>query len=467
MRAIPLKMFQTAVDHMKEYESGKYRRFGIYGNSKGAGMALLAASVVPDISLVIAASTFGHIMQGSDKEDRKFGRGSARKSRDEEPEDEVEEEEAPRRPARRGREEPPARPARRSAKAEEPDEDAEDEAEDPPRRGRTARSEPPARSTRTRRAEPEDYCRKNGLMGLSDKQLRAYPNAWRSWPRNYDGNYGDGSDLPLWNGLARSLNTIAVRVGDLVGASNIFNFVYNTLQLNTLDPTNDVGLAQMVMGSQTKGVTPMALAAAFQIFYDGEYTTPHLYTRVLDREGNIYLENNATSYQALTPDTAYVMNRLLKNVLFSSVGTASGRYPNSNGMEAFGKTGTASDEKDLWFVGGTPYYVTAVWWGYDAPYDMTKTLSKQQAKTRTCVMAWKAYMEQVQANLPYKAFPTSAGVVERRYCTQSGLLAGAGCPSTAVGYYRADDLPDTCTYSHAAPQAAAPAAARIWPWSRA
>ena len=284
----------------------------------------------------------------------------------------------------------------------------------------------------------EDYCRKNGLMGLSDKQLRAYPNAWRSWPRNYGGNYGDGSDLPLWNGLARSLNTIAVRVGDLVGASNIFNFVYNTLQLNTLDPTNDVGLAQMVMGSQTKGVTPMALAAAFQIFYDGEYTTPHLYTRVLDRDGNIYLENNATSYQALTPDTAYVMNRLLKNVLFSSVGTA-------------------SDEKDLWFVGGTPYYVTAVWWGYDAPYDMTKTLSKQQAKTRTCVMAWKALMEQAQADLPYKAFPASAGVVERRYCTQSGLLAGAGCPSTAVGYYRADDLPDTCTYSHAAPQAAAPA----------
>ena len=304
----------------------------------------------------------------------------------------------------------------------------------------------------------EDYCRKNGLMGLSDKQLRAYPNAWRSWPRNYGGNYGDNSDVPLWNGLARSLNTIAVRVGDLVGASNIFNFVYNTLQLNTLDPVNDVGLAQMVMGSQTHGVTPTALAAAFQIFYDGQYTTPHLYTRVLDRDGNIYLENNSTSYQALTPDTAYVMNRLLKNVLYSSVGTAGGRYPNSNGMEAFGKTGTASDEKDLWFVGGTPYYVTAVWWGYDAPYDMTKTLGKQQAKTRTCVMAWKALMEQVQANLPYKAFPTSAGVVERRYCTQSGLLAGGSCPSTAVGYYRADDLPGTCNYSHAAaPAAAAPA----------
>ena len=192
----------------------------------------------------------------------------------------------------------------------------------------------------------------------------------------------------------------------------------------------------------------MALAAAFQIFYDGEYTTPHLYTRVLDRDGNIYMESNDTSYQALTPQTAYVMNRLLKNVLFSSVGTASGRYPNSNGMEAFGKTGTASDEKDLWFVGGTPYYVTAVWWGYDAPYDMTQTLGKQQAKTRTCVMAWKALMEQVQADLPYKAFPAADGVVERSYCTQSGLLASGSCPSTAVGYYRADDLPDVCNYSH-------------------
>lgn len=297
----------------------------------------------------------------------------------------------------------------------------------------------------------EDYCRRNGLMGMSDKQLKAYPNAWRSWPKNYGNNYGDNTDVPLWNGLARSLNTIAIRVGDLVGANNIFQFAYNTLQLDTLDPTNDVGLAQMVMGSQTRGVTPMALAAAFHIFYDGQYTTPHLYTRVLDRDGNIYLEDNSTSYQALTPQTAYVMNRLLKNVLYSNVGTAGGRYPNSNGMESFGKTGTASDERDLWFVGGTPYYVTAVWWGYDAPYDMTKTLSKSQAKTRTCVAAWKAFMEQAQADLPYKAFPKSDGVVERSYCTQSGLLASGSCPSTAVGFYRADDLPDVCNYAHSAP----------------
>lgn len=297
----------------------------------------------------------------------------------------------------------------------------------------------------------EDYCRRNGLSGLSDAALKAYPNAWRSWPQNYGGNYGDNTDVPLWNGLARSLNTIAIRVGDMVGPSTIFNFLYNTLQLDTLDPVNDVGLAPMVMGSQTHGVTPTAMAAAFQIFYEGRYTTPHLYTQVLDRDGNIYMESNATSYQALTPQTATVMNRLLKNVLYSSVGTAGGRYPRAGGMESFGKTGTASDERDLWFVGGTPYYVTAVWWGYDSPYDMTRTLTKDQAKTKTCVLAWKELMERIQGELPYKEFPMAEGVVQRSYCTQSGLLATGSCPSTAVGYYKADDLPISCDYNHSAP----------------
>ena len=64
MRAIPLEQFQSACDEMKKLG---YKRIGIYGNSKGAGMALLAASVVPDICLVIAASSFGHIMQGTGK----------------------------------------------------------------------------------------------------------------------------------------------------------------------------------------------------------------------------------------------------------------------------------------------------------------------------------------------------------------------------------------------------------------
>lgn len=68
MRAIPLEMFENAVERLKKYNNGQFKRFGIYGNSKGAGIALLAASQVPDLSLCIAASPFGHIMQGTGKE---------------------------------------------------------------------------------------------------------------------------------------------------------------------------------------------------------------------------------------------------------------------------------------------------------------------------------------------------------------------------------------------------------------
>jgi penicillin-binding protein 1A len=89
-----------------------------------------------------------------------------------------------------------------------------------------------------------------------------------------------------------------------------------------------------------------------------------------------------------------------------------------------------------------------VWWGYDSPYDMTETLTKDQAKTRTCVLAWKELMERIQGDLEYKEFPIADGVVQRSYCTASGLLATSACPSTATGYYKSDDLPATCDYSH-------------------
>ena len=76
---------------------------------------------------------------------------------------------------------------------------------------------------------------------------------------------------------------------------------------------------------------------------------------------------------------------------------------------------------------------------------MTLTLGSQ-AKTRTCVEAWKALMNTVQEGYEAREFPVAEGVVQRSYCTQSGLLAGPGCPSRATGYYKADDLPATCNY---------------------
>lgn len=212
----------------------------------------------------------------------------------------------------------------------------------------------------------DDYCRRNGLSGLSDEALRAYPNAWRSWPKNYGGNYGDNTDVPLWNGLARSLNTIAARVGDLVGANTIFNFLYNTLQLDTLDPVNDVGLAPWSWAARPTASRPWTWRRRSRSSTTASTPPPPLHPRA--GPGRQHLSGKQR-HQLPGPDpqTASIMNQLLQNVLYSSVGTAGGRYPTAGNMRSFGKTGTATDERDLWFVGGTPYYVTAVWWGYDSP----------------------------------------------------------------------------------------------------
>ena len=281
----------------------------------------------------------------------------------------------------------------------------------------------------------DEYCRAHGLSGLSDEALKAYPAAWRDWPRNYGNSYSY-QDVPLYVGLYKSLNTIAARVGETVGHDKIYNFAKNTLNMSTLVP-EDNSLASMILGSQSYGVTTLDLAAAYQIFYDGTYNTPRFYTEVYDSDGNLYLEADMSEYQALTPETARIMNRLLRNVL--TVGTAAGKTPTGGNMEAIGKTGTASDWKDFSFVGLTPYYVTATWWGYDDPAKM-----KSLGSTKNCSSAWKALMDDVQKDMNSKKFPTADGVVSAAFCQETGLLANPGCPSKGTGYYKRDDLPGHC-----------------------
>ena len=113
----------------------------------------------------------------------------------------------------------------------------------------------------------------------------------------------------------------------------------------------------------------------------------------------------------------------------------------SGKMEAAAKTGTTSDNKDFTFVGLTPYYVTSMWWGYDTPYDMY-SMGIKNAKDIQKV--WKRYMETVQEGLEYKAFPTSEDVRTAAFCTESGELAGANCPSRQTGYYTSDNMPGHC-----------------------
>lgn len=253
-----------------------------------------------------------------------------------------------------------------------------------------------------------EYCRRAGLsLDPYNPNTLAVEAAWRDWPDNYSGP-GTGSEVTIKYALANSLNTVAVWVGSYVGVDNMYSFVKDTLGLKYIT-NDDADLAPLVLGSQSLGLTSVELAGAYTMFNDGSYTTPHYYTRVETYDGTVVLDtaNNLTTIQAIDPETATIMNRLLANVL--TEGTAKGMKP-AGEMDAVAKTGTTTDFRDFTFVGLTPYYVTAVWWGFDKPYSFDNFNVHSGKPTQ---QLWKDLMQEVQADLPYKEFYYDDNVIYR------------------------------------------------------
>lgn len=267
-------------------------------------------------------------------------------------------------------------------------------------------------------------------------EAQARSDIWRDWPTNYGGAGGQGNLMLVYDALRQSYNTVAVRVGSMVGVDFLYNFVHDTLDCTYIDPELDQDLGPLVLGSQSRGMAVVQLAGAYGMFYDGTFTTPHYYTEITDYKGNEVLDNTKyiNTIQAIDPSTAYIMNRMMMNVLKSG-GTASGMAPNSEGIEAAAKTGTTSDYKDYTFAGMTPYYVTALWWGFDRPTDM----SALGAKTGSAIQkVWKNLMEDLQADKEPAEFPMPDNVITRQFDSTTGSIVSSG---GLTGYYTEDNLP--------------------------
>lgn len=278
-----------------------------------------------------------------------------------------------------------------------------------------------------------------GKMSPYSEAAQSRSDVWRAWPTNYGGVGGQGNPMLVYDALQQSYNTVAVWVGDMVGVDYLYNFVHDTLECSYISAENDMDLGPLVLGSQSSGLTVVQLAGAYTMFNTGTFTTPHYYTEITDYQGNMILDNNKyiNTTQAISADTAYIMNRMMWNVLHSSKGTAYGKAPDGE-MDSVAKTGTTSNYKDYTFAGLTPYYVTAIWWGCDRPTDMN-TLGKAGRNASPIQYAWKALMEDLQADLPVKEFAKGENVVEKHFDTSTGAIISSG---GSVGYYTEDNLPD-------------------------
>ncbi len=267
---------------------------------------------------------------------------------------------------------------------------------------------------------------------IEDKPLKKVDGDW--WPTNEGGGYSSKS-VTIQYGLSKSLNTVSARTLDKIGVDYSFDFISQRFHISTLDEVKDCDYAPMATGSLTSGATVLDMTAAYATFGNGGvYYAPYCYYKIEDSQGNVLIETDpsSTKEQALSESTGWLMNKLLQTVMTSGTGSS---YKIS-GVECFGKTGTTTASKDRWFIGGTPEYVAAVWYGYDTPKEIKYRLSPNPSGT-----IWNVVMNNIYdaKGIQVSEFPEYDGIVRKAYDPSNGLLASYS--SGVYGWYDVNNLP--------------------------
>ena len=259
-------------------------------------------------------------------------------------------------------------------------------------------------------------------------------NGWT--PKNWYSAYW--GHVSVQYALERSINTIPVYLVNKLKPQTSYDFLTQRLGITTLTE-HDKDLSPLGMGGTNGGITTIESAAAYQVFGNGGlYHKPTLYYAVYDQHNDVVLSNeNVESSVAISEDTATVMNKLLQGVVYGANGTGKGAAGYIKNMKIYAKTGTSNNSNDLWFVGGSPYYVASCWCGYDTQ----QTISD----SAIALKMWGAVMSKVHNGLEAKEFDESSYAVDRYYCTETGMLATDACTSKSIGWYKKSDVPEACT----------------------
>jgi len=252
-----------------------------------------------------------------------------------------------------------------------------------------------------------------------------------NWYRSYWGN------ITVQYALERSVNTIPVYLVNKMTGQTSYDFLTQKLGVKNLT-AEDVNLSPLGMGGTNGGLTTLESAAAFQIFGNGgHYYEPSFYTKVTDQDGKVILTKQTEPKMAISEDTATIMNHLLQTVVYGANGTGKSAASFIPQMKIYAKTGTSNNANDLWFVGGSPYYVASCWCGYKTPTAVSDSSIARRM--------WGAVMSKVHSGLKAKTFTDSDYAVDKYYCTSTGNLATAACPSKAIGWYKKSNVPGSCT----------------------
>ncbi len=290
-------------------------------------------------------------------------------------------------------------------------------------------------------------------LSTVERDEKYYYPGTKTQVHNWNGESYKGN-VTLRQAIYDSMNVIAVKtlekVTPKVAYDYLLNLGFTTLVDNRVGTDgkvySDIQLP-MALGGLTDGVTNVELTAAYaSIANGGVYTEPILYTKILDHDGNVLLEKNPVTRQVFKKSTATLLTSAMEDVI--SIGTGTAAKFTQIQMPQAGKTGTTSNDIDLWFEGFTPYYTAGIWGGWD--------LNKDQVNTTYHKTIWKTIMEQVHTakNLPTTEFNIDSSVNRVAICRICGKLAIQGVCSAygaeKIEYFSDEAAPkEYCTCDHA------------------
>ena len=215
------------------------------------------------------------------------------------------------------------------------------------------------------------------------------------YPKNSGG--GNIGVVTIRDAVRMSLNTVAAQTLDVLGPSESYRYLTQKLGVKSLVVPNDIDYAPLSLGQLTNGITVREMAQAYSaLANNGIYRDSRMYSVVLDRNGNVVIDNTSEPQIAFQENTAWNMTSMLVNAVNAGTGTEARLY----NMTVAGKTGTTTLNRDRYFTGYTPYYVASVWTGYDMPETMNFGASNPAA------VIWRNIMSQIHEGLEFKTFPT-------------------------------------------------------------
>jgi penicillin-binding protein 1A len=251
--------------------------------------------------------------------------------------------------------------------------------------------------------------------------------AWK--PQNFEKDEFDGP-IRLRKALAESKNTVAVKLLLDVGLDKV------------REAARAAGLSSEIPQSYTAALGTGEVGVLEQInayatlASEGRRGEPVLIRKVLSRDGNTLLSAEAKAGETMKPEVAYIVADMMRSVIEDPSGTA--HSLSAIGRPAAGKTGTANEHRDAWFIGFTPSLLAGGWVGFDT-HEM---LGPYETGGHAAGPMWLQWMRAATAGQPLEEWPAPPpGVVQVQINRNTGCLSGSGDPYAATEVFMAGSEP--------------------------